>query len=345
MTRGNRRRLGSGSVLLFAVFGMFGMLVLAPQPPSTVGSWPLGCASAEAKSGGRMGGFRRSAPRRSAPRRARPSSATRGPRRSYNNTPPPVPIPVPIPIGSSRRIGASRTVTSGTGGFSAVGFVFLVVVVLVVAGVVLIMVRSRRSRGAGGPRGRLEVARLQLGVQAQRRDLQDRLEALAASADTSSADGLALMLREAANGLRGIAAFIDFGHFEAERPGSEGDAERRFLDWSSDARAVYDREVITNDAAGVRRTQRDLPTDGLVDEDGDLAVAEFFVVTVIVAHRSAALPTGMHDAQGLDSTLNALASLPASEVLGVEIVWTPAARSDVMSREEMDMTFPLLAPL
>ena len=257
-------------------------------------------------------------------------------------------VPVPVPLGGSRYYGSSNGYgRTSSGGGCWLGCLILVGIIVVI---VIVAQRSRRMNRGGGSGGRsddadaIQTARVQLGLQMQAWALVDRLDALARSGNTSDSEGLQNLLRQSLATIRHYLANIEYGAAE-QKPALEPiEAERQFGRWTGEARLSYDREVVRSDKFGVQEQQREVATDGIRDEDGQLAVAEFFVVTIVVATRSFALPP-LRKTDDLQGVLSALAGLTASDLVALEIIWSPAAKSDAMSRDDMETTFPALRPL
>jgi len=217
---------------------------------------------------------------------------------------------------------------------------FLVVGGIVVAFIVFARFQAARKGKVADAANRVDVFQIQLGVQAQARAVQDRLERMAQSIDTETEQGLQTMLREVAIELRRHAEHIEYGAIERAAALSLPAAEQKFLSYSGEARSTYNREVISRDALGVRTQQKELTTDGIRDEDGQFAVSEFFVVTILAAMRGVTLPERLMDAAALDELLAALGSVAAEQLVAAEVVWTPASLSDSMARDDMESRFP-----
>jgi uncharacterized membrane protein len=302
-------------------------------------------SAAWARSGGSMGGgFRSSGSRSSSSRSSgssyrssgssyRSSGSSSGSWRPSGGT-----RYVPIVVG-----GSSYGYRSGSGSGSVLGAVIVLVIVGgVVVGVILL---ARRQRQKSETALALTIVHYDFGVQQVARDIQDKLEALAARVDVSTAEGLRDMLSTVARELRRRQEHIEFGSVEFTPALPPPEAEQQFHRWTDDARSKYGREVIRADRLGVQRQQKEIATDGLHDEDGQLAVAEYFVVTVVVAARNVAFPTELTSAQQLEEVLGLLGSIPAHQLEAAEIVWSPASQSDAMDREDMALRYPALAVL
>ncbi len=254
-------------------------------------------------------------------------------------------VPIPIPIGGGYGGGYGY----GGGGYyrtsSGGGGIFMVLIIIVVfAGGVYLLVRWQASRKgkAEDEADKLIVGRYDFGVQALARDMQDRLEAMAARVDTSSSEGLAAMLREVALELRRHIEHVAFASAELQGALARESAEQQFLMIAGDARSQYGREIVRADQQGVRRQQKEVATDGIRDEDGQLSMAEFFVVTVIVAVRGVKLVARVDDAQQVQQALATLSAIPAVSLEAVEVVWSPASKSDAMDRDDMALRYPRL---
>ena len=196
-------------------------------------------------------------------------------------------------------------------------------------------------------RGENSVAWLELGVQARHRALQVEIESLAGRLDLSEDEGRTQLARELLVALGRALPYVEYARFEVDAGIDDAHASERLDARTGEARAKYDREVVRRDGASVRRTQRDVATDGLTDEDGDFAVAEFFVVSLALGWTGAPreLDASCASRDELRARLSALGELPGAELRAIEVVWSPAATSDVMDREDLTAHYPELLPL
>ncbi len=275
-----------------------------------------------------------------------------------------VPVPVPTP-GSTYYFGAPRPYRSyttwhhyGSGG-SVVGAIVSLVIVgiifVVIVAIILAVVRARRRSAESGGGGdgyvpqptneKCDVWLMQFGVQMQARDVQDVLEALAARTDADNEDSLSYALRELAHNLQSKIEYVEYAAVRGTEKMPMAKAEDQFQLWSSNERAKFNREIIRADGSGVRRQQKEWKTDGLRDEDGQMAVAEFFVVSVVLAVRGVQFARQVHGTAELTTLLDKLAAVNGQQLVALEVVWSPAARSDAMSREDMEGRYPELAPV
>ena len=263
-------------------------------------------------------------------------------------------MPVPVPIGGGYGGGYGyRPGYSGYGYASpsrSGSWVSVVVLLLVVGFVVFVIVaivrRRRINNGETGPTDDpVDVTLLQFGVQMQARAIQDRLEKLAERTNADDEGSLAFALRTLAQEMTAQQENVEYGALQRLSRLSLPKAEDQFNLWASNERGKFNREVIRSGSHGVKRQQKEWKTDGLRDEDGQLAVAEFFVISVVLASRSVALPKELRDSAQLTEVLDGLAGIRTEELVALEVVWSPAATSDSMSREDMESRYPGLISL
>jgi uncharacterized membrane protein len=194
----------------------------------------------------------------------------------------------------------------------------------------------------------VDITRLELGVQAQSRtQLQQHLDQLAQSAALDTEAGLSAFLQEILLSLQRNKESIDYAYLDIKKALAHEAAEASFQAWATEARGKYDREVIRRDELGTRQTQRNVQTESeLVDEDGDLSVAEYFVVTLLVAKEGGpALPTKLQDTHDLGAVITAMQTITARQLMVVEVIWSPSAESDTMSRDDLSLHYPELSLL
>ena len=274
-------------------------------------------------------------------------------------------VPVPVPIGGSYHGYSPYRSYSGynsygshsysRGGFWA-GLVALVLIgaffCFVVFLIVLVVRRVRRSNANGDTaqvdtpsRERCDVWLLQFGIQMQAREIQDTLDAMANKVDTDNEDSLAYAVRTVAQTLETKLEFVEYASVKATENMPLAKAEDQFQLWAGNERAKFNREVVRAGEGGVRHQQKEWKTDGIRDEDGQFAVAEFFVLSVVLATKGVQIQRTINDHTELTALLQAVGSISGSQLVALEVVWSPAARSDAMSRDDMTSRYPTLAPV
>jgi uncharacterized membrane protein len=238
----------------------------------------------------------------------------------------------------------------GGGGFGFSGTI-LMLGVLGVGGLLLFraarMAQMRRLE-AGGP-GRLlggddgdlddepsdraYVYEVQLGLGRSARALQTRLEQFAAEGDTASEAGLGQLLQQTALELLREKDSIRYGAVQAAGPLSLARAETKMNGLALAERSRFQVERVRGAEGKVRRSQ----TAATTSSD----VLEYLVVTVIVATRTPNPGlTKLGDVADLDTVLRELGGIAPGELLGLEVVWTPADPEDALTQADLSLTYP-----
>lgn len=313
-----RRALVRFTLLAALVYPVSLVTVLELPSPQT----------AEARSGGSGGGFSRSS-----------GSSSSGSRSSGSRS------------SSSRSSGgfSSGGGYSGGGGIPLSPQATAVIVVVFLIIFAFGAIKNWLAKRAQEKKERMTVGRVQLAFNALKSaGLRDRIETTVRQADVSTSAGI---FRLKVSVCAALASELDHvshvGFLELlDLDPNRGEAE--FNRITSQARAFYDREIVRKDARGLIQTTRNSDkANELTDEDGDFGIQEFFVVTVVMCVDQGPLPlpkavSGIEDAK---AALNTMLTMPPARHIGFEVVWTPAAESDILTRDELLVEFPELAPL
>lgn len=285
---------------------------------------------AEARSGGSGGGFRRS---------FSGGGGSRG--------------------GSSRGFGGGGGYSGGGRG-SGLGTYMILRFLLTPAGMVVVAIaavfffvipaiKNAAERKRQAKLQAISVGRIQIGFDALSTiGLRDRIEGIVREADVGSAMGIWRMGQRVVENVLTQLDNVKYAGFaeDKERPPEEGEAS--FIALTNDARKMFEREIMRRDGTGLKLTQRnsDKATE-LLDEDGDFGIAEYFVVTLIMAAQAGpiGLPEKLGPTEDVENALRAMMAVGSDRHIGFEVVWTPAAESDIMTRDELLTDYPQLAPL
>jgi uncharacterized membrane protein len=290
-------------------------------------------AAAAARSSGRAGGFR-------APSRSGGYSA---PSRSGGNVAP----------GYGGGYGGGGYYGGGGGMgfpfmmpfmFGGGGGLFGLLVFMAIAGV---FVQALRSAGGGGTAGTLDrsgnpqvaLAKVQVGLLAQARELQSDLDRIAMSSDTSTNAGLTGLLQETVLALLRHPEYWAYGASDGEVT-QLSIAESAFNQVAIGERSKLKAETLTNYNGQTRRSEaKALPTSELAVQ----APGEYIVVTLIVAAEGKWQLPKVHDVASLQQALRQLGSVSADQLIGVELLWMPQAEDDVLTADEVLVAYPELA--
>lgn len=255
---------------------------------------------------------------------------------------------MPVPIGVGYGGAAPATYSYGPSASSGFGMSLPLIVFAII--LIIVIIAVRRSRGAGGgsastAANKADVTVLQLGILHAARDLQDVLEQLAAGAASGTEEALAAALSGAISNIQARTEFIEYAYGIRQTNLSLPKAEEQFMWLAQNERAKYNREVLRVDASGTQTQQKEWKNDGIRDEDGQLAVHEFFVVTLIVASRDRPFPAVVQTTAQVDEALEALSKVDAAHLVALEVIWSPSARSDAMGRDDLESRYPELRQL
>jgi uncharacterized membrane protein len=312
------KRLGSGLLALVLV----ATLVLGNSG-----------AAAAARSSGRAGGFR-------APSRSGGYSA---PSRSGGNVAP--------------GYGGGYGGGGYYGGGGGMGFPFMMPFMfggggglfglLVFMAIASVFVQALRGVGGGGTAGTLDrsgnpqvaLAKVQVGLLAQARELQSDLNRIALNSDTSTDVGRTALLQEAVLALLRHPEYWAYGSSDGEVT-QFSIAESVFNKVAIGERSRLKPETLTNYRGQISQVElKALPSSELALQEP----AQYIVVSLIVAAEGKWQIPKVHDSASLQQALRQLGSVSADQLMGVELLWMPQAEDDVLTADEVLVAYPELA--
>jgi uncharacterized membrane protein len=273
------------------------------------------------RSGGRIGGSSfKSAPSRSAPSNSGYSGSSNG---YYNN--------------------------SGGGGFFFLpmffggggGGLFTILLLVIVAGAIMQAFRGRGDgEGITGMASKVTVAKIQVGLLSSARSLQQELTRLALESDTSSVEGLATVTRETAISLMRHPEYWVYVSSANENT-KFALAEQKFNSLVMSERSKLNEEVLSNVSGRVLqgKTPSSLPSAGSLDLE---APSEYIVVTLLLAVAGDSLSKlpPLRSTADLQSALSAIGSVPADNLLAVEVLWEPQSEDYTLTTDEVLTIYP-----
>ncbi|TVR13320.1 MAG: DUF1517 domain-containing protein [Phormidium sp. GEM2.Bin31] len=278
-----------------------------------------------ARSGGRMGGGSFRAPSRSY------SSPSRSyaPNRGYGGGGFGFPFLIPF---------------FGFGG--GFGGLFSILIVISLANFLVRSFRGSMGDGDGGEPQSLNptvsVAKLQVGLLAQARELQTDLDRIALTANTESAQGRAEVLQESTLALLRHPEYFAYASSETEQT-RLNNAEAQFNRWSLSERSKFSEETLSNYDNQLKQGDKSLPGESesgaITESDG---VSEYIVVTLLVGVQGKLKLPAIQDAEGLNQALRDLGGVGAEQLLAVEVLWTPQAPGDTLTADDLLAGYPQL---
>ncbi|WP_024546267.1 DUF1517 domain-containing protein [Picosynechococcus sp. NKBG15041c] len=229
----------------------------------------------------------------------------------------------------------------GFGGFSGVFGLFIM---LAIAG---FLVRTFQNVMAGGnnegdslgysaPSNKIAVAKVQVGLLAQARDLQQDLNRLASSADTGTAAGRSKVLQESTLALLRHPEYWVYGASESLTTGVDA-AEAKFNQLALSERSKFTAETLSNvdnerNAAG-NNTSADLAKSAETPN-------EYIMVTIIAGAMGKVDLPKVTDSQSLEQAIRQIGALGGDRLLALEILWTPQAIGDTLSTDDILTYYP-----
>ncbi len=224
------------------------------------------------------------------------------------------------------------------GGF---GGLFTIILFIGLANFILRTVREMGSDSDGMgavDNPSVSVAKLQIGLLAEARSLQEDLNRMALSADTSSSTGLTQVLQESTLSLLRHPEYWQYATAQTESTRLLS-AEQKFNQLALAERSKFTGESVSNVN---NRLQQAAAKPA---EAGDLATTEpgqYIVASVIVATQGKLNLPKVSSTQDVRQALSTLGAVSSDRLLAVEILWTPQASGETLTADEMIAEYPEL---
>ncbi|WP_107667880.1 DUF1517 domain-containing protein [Cyanothece sp. BG0011] len=228
-------------------------------------------------------------------------------------------------------------------GFGGFGSLFTVLIVIALAN---FLIRSVSNFG-GDQMGnsytntKVSVAKVQVGLLASGRYLQKELDELAQTADTNTPSGRATVLQEASLALLRHPEYWVSGLTEANTTGIDA-AEAKFNQLALAERSKFSSETLSN----VNNQLRGSEPSQLLEGKGELSkfteTGEYIVASIIVGVEGKLDLPEINEVDNLQQALQKIASIGSDRLLAVEILWTPQAQGDTLSRDDVLVNYPNL---
>ncbi|KAM0056091.1 hypothetical protein Hdeb2414_s0006g00214061 [Helianthus debilis subsp. tardiflorus] len=177
-----------------------------------------------------------------------------------------------------------------------------------------------------------------VGSLATGRSLQRDLNRIAEVVDTSTKKGWHFVLQESILSLLRHSHDCISGYSSVDVKRSTVECEKRFNQLSVEERGKFDEETLVNINNNVRKKSATTQSsNGLPNE--------YIVVTIIVAARGVPELPPVESSAQLKEALQKLASIPSSNIMAVQVLWTPQKEDDSLTEQKMLKDYPLLRPL
>lgn len=186
----------------------------------------------------------------------------------------------------------------------------------------------------------VSIAEIQVGLLAEARDVQSKLDALAETVNADTASGRMYLLQETSLELLRHPEYWTYGKTSTQQAKLDR-AEAVFNQLSLAERGKFTNETLSK----VNNQLRQSPTNPALNSTGELATvererSEYIIVTLLVAAtRPLQLPKINGDAD-LRQALQMLGSLDASAIVAIEAIWTPQADGDALTTDDILTHYP-----
>jgi uncharacterized membrane protein len=186
----------------------------------------------------------------------------------------------------------------------------------------------------------VSISQIQVGLLADARSVQSKLDQLAKTVNAETASGRMHLLQETSLELLRHPEYWTYGKTGTQQAKLDR-AEAVFNQLSLAERGKFTTETLSK----VNNQLRQADTNAVLNSTGELATAEqeraeYIIVTLLVAAtRSIQLPKINGDSD-LRQALQTLGSLDASAIVAVEAIWTPQANGDALTTDDILTYYP-----
>ena len=224
------------------------------------------------------------------------------------------------------------------------GSLFSLLIMVAVGGYLL--QSFRRATGGGDSFGgdvynpQVSIAEIQVGLLAEARDVQSKLDQLATTINPDTATGRMHLLQETSLELLRHPEYWTYAKTSTQQAKLDR-AEAVFNQLSLAERGKFTTETLSK----VNNQLRQSESPAVLNSTGELATAEqerseYIIVTLLVAAtRSIQLPKINGDSD-LRQALQTLGSLDASALVAIEAIWTPQANGDALTTDDILAHYP-----
>ncbi|MBD2260485.1 DUF1517 domain-containing protein [Pseudanabaena sp. FACHB-2040] len=182
----------------------------------------------------------------------------------------------------------------------------------------------------------VSVAKLQVGLLAEARSLQEDLNRIARTANTSSDEGLAQLLQETTLSLLRHPDYWAYASTDDTQTRLLS-AEQEFNRLALTERSKFTGETLTNIN---NRLQQADPTAALPGSASANQPGEYIVATVVVGVQGKLdLPT-INSEQDLRRALSQIGAISSERLLAVEVLWTPQQSGETLTADELIAEYP-----
>jgi uncharacterized membrane protein len=227
---------------------------------------------------------------------------------------------------------------AGAGG----GGLFSLMLFVVVAGVAVQAFQRFQGDGGlsmGGGTSTVSVGKIQVGLLADAKSLQQDLSRIAASANTNSSAGLAKVLQETTLSIMRHPEYWAYAGGEVKQSSMLA-AETEFNRMALSERSKFLGESVSNVAGQIQSGGSAIA----VSQGGALSEqsSEYIVVTLLVGAEGKLELPAINDAVDLRKALSLLGAVGSDRLLSLEVLWQPGSTDGVLTSDDMIEYYPKL---
>jgi uncharacterized membrane protein len=186
----------------------------------------------------------------------------------------------------------------------------------------------------------VSIAQIQVGLLADARNVQAKLDQLAQTVNAETASGRMHLLQETSLELLRHPEYWTYAKTNTQQAKLDR-AEAVFNQLSLNERGKFTTETLSK----VNNQLRQADTNAVLNSTGEVVTveqerAEYIIVTLMVAAtRSIQLPKINGEAD-LRQALQTLGSLDGSAIVAIEAIWTPQANGDALTTDDIHTYYP-----
>lgn len=228
----------------------------------------------------------------------------------------------------------------GGGYSSGVSSIVLWIIAFLVAGglgffVWYLLKSGKQAKGNELENDIVTISKIQVGLLAEGRAIQQQLTEIVEAGDTDSIEGLHAQLQESVLALLRMPENWSHVQASSQTVKTREEAEKVFNQLSIEERGKYTTETLTN--ASGKLVQKEF------EIDPDKEPASYIVVTLLIGTADdQPLFTEIRTTEALTEVLNQFASVNADYLMRFELQWTPQAEGDSLTYDEMLLEYPKL---
>ncbi len=188
----------------------------------------------------------------------------------------------------------------------------------------------------------VSIAQIQVGLLADARSVQSKLDQLAETVNAETATGRMHLLQETSLELLRHPEYWTYGKTSTQQAKLDR-AEAVFNQLSLNERGKFTTETLSNVNNQLRQANANATlnsTGELVTVEQEQERAEYIIVTLLVAATRAIELPKINGQEDLRKALQLLGSLDASSLVAIEAIWTPQANGDALTTDDILAYYP-----